>query len=67
MDFGDSPSEAAFRSEARAWLAANLPSAAERKAMGYGVADEAAALALAKVWQARKADAGWACLYWPKE
>jgi alkylation response protein AidB-like acyl-CoA dehydrogenase len=67
MDFSDSPDEAAFRAEARGWLAANLPGSAERQAMGYGVADEAAALALAKVWQARKADAGWACIHWPKE
>ena len=25
MDFGDSPAEAAFRAEARGWLAANAP------------------------------------------
>ena len=67
MDFHDSPAEASFRATARAWLAANLPSAEERKAMGYDVVDEGPALVLAKRWQARKADAGWACIHWPKE
>ncbi|MDB5428904.1 MAG: acyl-CoA dehydrogenase domain protein [Caulobacter sp.] len=67
MDFQDSASEAEVRADARAWLAANLPDAEARRSMGYGVADEAAALALAKTWQARKADAGWACMHWPAQ
>lgn len=67
MDFSDTPAESEFRAAVRAWFAANLPSGAERSAMGYGSADEAIALALAKQWQAIKADAGWACIHWPTE
>ena len=59
MDFNDSPAEAAFRAEARAWLAANVPTQDELK----GLDD----MARAKLWQKRKFDAGWACIRWPKE
>ena len=59
MDFNDSPAEAAFREEARAWLAANVPTPDELK----GLDD----MARAKLWQKRKFDAGWACIRWPKE
>ena len=66
MDFNDTPDEAAFRAEARAWLEAN----AERR-LRHG---ESKALPesrdpdlvkAAKAWQAKKADAGWACITWP--
>lgn len=59
MDFKDTPAEATFRSEAQAWLSANAPTAAELQ----GLDD----MARAKLWQKRKADAGWACIRWPKE
>ena len=59
MDFNDSPAEAAFREEARCWLHANAPAAAELD----GLDD----MARAKLWQKRKFDAGWACIRWPKE
>ena len=59
MDFNDSPAEAAFRQEARAWLQANVPAAEELEGL-----DE---MARAKLWQKRKFDAGWACIRWPKE
>jgi len=61
MDFNDTPEEAAFRAEARAWLEANAPrpTAAKR--------GDAAHLAAAKVWQAKKAAAGYAQIAWPKE
>src|SRR5258706_10293492 len=61
MDFNNTPEEAAFRSEARAWLEANArkPTAAKR--------GDAAHLAAAKVWQAKKAAAGYAQIAWPKE
>lgn len=61
MDFNDSPSEAAFRAKARAWLAANAPKGA-RNATSTN-----ASLEDAKAWQARKADAGYACITWPQE
>jgi len=59
MDFKDSPEEAKFRDEAAAWLTANVPKAAELE----GLDD----MARGKLWQKRKADAGWACIRWPVE
>ena len=69
MDFNDTTEEAAFRADARAWLDAN----AERLIPGErapGLAEGRADPALiqsAQAWQAKKADAGWACITWPKE
>jgi acyl-CoA dehydrogenase len=59
MDFNDTPEEAAFRKEARAWLKANAPKKKELAGLG--------AIEQAKLWQKRKYDAGWACISWPKE
>ncbi len=58
MDFKDTPEEAQFRAEAKAWLEANVPSAAELEGLGY--------IERCKLWQKRKYDAGWACIRWPK-
>ncbi len=58
MDFDDSADEGAYRREARGWLDAN---AAAHKAQPFP--DE---LTAAKAWQARKADAGYAQVAWPK-
>ncbi len=68
MDFNDTPGEAAFRAEVRAWLDAH----AERMkpgehAPGLERRAEPGTIARAQAWQARKADAGWACISWPKE
>ena len=62
MDFEDSPDEAAFRLEARDWLAANRLAGWEEALNG----DEDLLFEWAKRWQAVKYDAGWACLGWPK-
>jgi alkylation response protein AidB-like acyl-CoA dehydrogenase len=59
MDFNDTAEEAKFREEAAAWLKANVPTAEELKGID--------AMGQAKLWQKKKADAGWACLRWPKE
>lgn len=59
MDFKDTPEEAKFREEARAWLKGNVPKAAELEGLNY--------IEQAKLWQKRKYDAGWACITWPKE
>ncbi|MBK81308.1 MAG: acyl-CoA dehydrogenase [Gammaproteobacteria bacterium] len=59
MDFNDTPEEAKFREEARAWLKDNVPKASELEGLGY--------IEQAKLWQKRKYDAGWACITWPKE
>ena len=34
---------------------------------GEGESGESSALKDAKAWQAKKYDAGWACLHWPKD
>ncbi|MBW2272615.1 MAG: acyl-CoA dehydrogenase family protein [Deltaproteobacteria bacterium] len=69
MDFNDTPEEAAFRAEARAWLEANADPLEPGEAGGdlLGERVDAAALKAAKAWQKKKADAGWACITWPKE
>ena len=66
MDFNDTPEEAAFRAEAQAFLKANA------KAKGDGPdlrkrLSGADFLKAARDWQAKKADAGYAQITWPKE
>ncbi|MGB0618872.1 MAG: acyl-CoA dehydrogenase family protein [Myxococcota bacterium] len=68
MDFNDTPEEAAFRAEARAWLDENaerLAPGEEGPGMGENLSPEN--VADAQAWQKKKADAGWACITWPKE
>lgn len=72
MDFNDTPQEATFRAAARAWIDANAPAPLMRDFLAAeehpdSAAHAARALAAAKIWQKRKAQAGWACLTWPKE
>ncbi len=62
MDFNDTPREAAFRAEARAWLDANQPDGWPAENLAEYIKD----LSRCKAWQARKADARWACLDWPE-
>ncbi len=68
MDFNDTPQEAQFRKDVRAWLAANAPKF-EPKDSGNPRQKENIEedLKRAKAWQALKSDAGYACLTWPKE
>jgi alkylation response protein AidB-like acyl-CoA dehydrogenase len=63
MDFNDSPEEAEYRAEVRAWLKANVP---EKIIIVHGHEDSEN-IAAARAWQARKADAGYACITWPRE
>lgn len=66
MDFDDTPEEAAFRAEVLAFLEANtVRKSAERtyRKRAYDSED----VARAKVWQAKKADAGFAAITWPVE
>ena len=72
MDFDDTPQEAEFRAIVRQWMSANAPddllaayAAAERIADRDASAAEM--LRVSKIWQKRKADAGWACLAWARE
>ncbi|MDB5547527.1 MAG: Acyl-CoA dehydrogenase-like [Tardiphaga sp.] len=71
MNFDDTPQEAAFRAQAREWIAANAPKQYEddlRKAsLGRVQLKGANILEVAKAWQKKKADAGWAVPHWPKD
>ncbi|MDB5624964.1 MAG: Acyl-CoA dehydrogenase-like [Tardiphaga sp.] len=71
MNFDDTPQEAAFRAQAREWIAANAPKQYEddlRKAsLGRVQLNGANILEVAKAWQKKKADAGWAVPHWPKD
>ncbi len=66
MDFNDTPEEAAFRAEARAFLAANAPLKAGSRPVLRQSGVDAESVARCKAWQALKADAGFAGLTWPK-
>ena len=68
MDFNDTPQEAEFRAEVKAWLKANVPDQNQEVASAYSSRqNQAEALAKAKQWQAKKAAAGYAAITWPKE
>ena len=66
MDFDDSPEEAAFRAEARQWLAVHAqPKRHPRDFVGDGL-PPTERLSAARAWQACKADAGYAAISWPR-
>jgi len=68
MDFNDTPEEAEFRAEARAWLDANATRRVEGgKKVRRAKRDDAEHRVKAREWQARKTDAGYARITWPKE
>jgi len=70
MDFSDSPEEAAFRAEVRAFIDANAPhylqEDLERSGFGNTNTGDYDGLEEAKKWQKAKAEHGWACLLWPQ-
>ena len=67
MDFNDTPEEARFRAEVRAWLAANAtPKRSETETFGSDLT-EAERVAAAREWQRKKAAAGYAAITWPQE
>ncbi|WP_024510863.1 acyl-CoA dehydrogenase [Bradyrhizobium sp. ARR65] len=71
MNFDDTPQEAAFRAQARQWIDANAPKELEaelsQSSLGRIKLKNHDIVEVAKRWQKKKADAGWACLQWPKE
>ena len=70
MDFDDTREEAAFRAEARGWLAAHAEpkrGAFETWQSRYHGREGWDGLERAKAFQAKKADAGFAALHWPVE
>jgi alkylation response protein AidB-like acyl-CoA dehydrogenase len=64
MDFQDSPELASFRSDVKTWLDANATRRTDKLHMGM---EGEEAFLEAKDWYKRKAEAGFACLTWPKE
>jgi len=68
MDFSDTPNEAKFRKDARAWLADNatLRDGTEKVQDAF-MANTPEEVTAAQAWQKRKADGGWAGITWPKE
>ncbi|MBX3510591.1 MAG: acyl-CoA dehydrogenase family protein [Hyphomonadaceae bacterium] len=67
MDFNDTPEEAKFRAEARAFLEANCkPKAAENDRMARSL-KPVEYMKAAKAYQKKKAEAGYAGITWAKE
>jgi len=68
MDFDDTPEEAEFRAEARAFLDANAtPLAPGELPPDLFERDDPDLVKRAQEWQACKMDNGWAVLSWPEE
>jgi alkylation response protein AidB-like acyl-CoA dehydrogenase len=71
MNFDDTPQEAAFRAQARAWIDAHAPKEFEaellKASLGRIKLRKHDLVEVAKAWQKKKAESGWACLHWPKE
>ncbi|MGP0030102.1 MAG: acyl-CoA dehydrogenase family protein [Acidimicrobiales bacterium] len=72
MDFDDTPEEAAFRAEARAWLSAHArprgdAAAVQRAHHDPDPAADARHVAACKQWQLALYQGGWAGITWPKE
>src|SRR3982075_3450574 len=71
MNFDDTPQEAAFRADARKWIDANAPKEFEaelsKSSLGRIRLQKEEIVDVGKAWQKKKAEAGWACLHWPKE
>jgi alkylation response protein AidB-like acyl-CoA dehydrogenase len=63
MDFRDTPEEASFRADLRAWLAANLPAdwATRDPQVGRASDDES------RAWSRKLYDGGYVGLTWPKQ
>jgi alkylation response protein AidB-like acyl-CoA dehydrogenase len=72
MDFDDTPDEAVFRAEARAWLIDNAPEratqsvAARSRWRDPSPEAQAAHVEACRRWQARLHAGGWAGITWPK-
>ena len=67
MDFDDTPDEAAYRAKARAFLEKNAPKREGTNMLYRAAHADPGFIAKAKDWQARKLEAGYAGITWPKE
>ncbi|QXZ08504.1 acyl-CoA dehydrogenase [Comamonas sp. Y33R10-2] len=66
MDFEDTPEEAAFRAECRAWLQAHAdPKASADDYFGRGMSAEQR-MDAARAWQGKRAAGGFGAITWPK-
>ncbi len=63
MDLNDTPEQAQYRAEARAWLEANKEQAPPRS----GSYEDSAYIEARRAWQGRLAEAGLAAVTWPSE
>jgi alkylation response protein AidB-like acyl-CoA dehydrogenase len=66
MDFSFSAADLAFADEARTWLEANLPAEWRRDHCWTRVEDPMW-IQVARQWQRRLFDGGWAAISWPRE
>src|ERR1700687_6179479 len=66
MNFSFTEQELAFAAEARAWLEANVP-AAWRRDHAWSRAEDPLWIAIARAWQRRLFEGGWAAISWPLE
>jgi alkylation response protein AidB-like acyl-CoA dehydrogenase len=66
VDFAFSEREQAFAAEARAWLETHVPPA-WRRDHSWGRADDAGWVEIARDWQRRLFEGGWAAIAWPRE
>jgi alkylation response protein AidB-like acyl-CoA dehydrogenase len=71
MNFDDTPQEAVFRTEAKAWIDANAPREFEaelsKASLGRIKLQKHDIIEVAKAWQKKKSEGGYVCLHWPKE
>lgn len=65
MDLSDSPEQAAFRQEARKWLAQNVPQGIVER--GFSLPTDRHTLELLREWQRRLHAAGFLGINWPVE
>lgn len=63
MDLNDTPEQAAYRAEVRAWIEQNAARAPATRGRG----DEEEAVAAHRAWQRRLAEAGYVGVTWPAE
>ena len=64
MDFNDTPEQAQFRNTCREWLEKNAEPKSNKKKEDFA---DIEFLDVAREWQKKKYEAGWAMLHWPKE
>ena len=67
MDFDDTPEEAAFRAEARAWLDQHATLKTDDSRDSLAAAGTDGHVERCKQWQRTLYDGGWAGITWPKE